>query len=126
MSEILEYLQRLNDDRVAFPAFDMGDKAQAAGVVLVARVVQALFGRWLVLRVAGSLIHVVLTAFRNDKHVDPTAGLGPKQGSRRRGGETFAILAILLHRGNRGRPWARAAVYSRRKHLRRVQTCALI
>jgi hypothetical protein len=74
MSEILQYLQGLSDDRVAFLAFDMGDKAQAAGVMLAARVVQALFAGW-VARVSGSLIHVVLTAFRNDKHVDPTARL---------------------------------------------------
>ena len=60
--EILEDLQPLRDDRVAFLALDMGDEAHAAGVVLVARVVQALPGRRQMLRFARSLAHVVLTA----------------------------------------------------------------
>src|SRR5436853_1295567 len=71
MSEIFQYLQRLRDDRVAFLAFDMNDKAQATGVVLVARVVQALLGGWLGARVSGDLIHVVLTAFHNTNRSMP-------------------------------------------------------
>ena len=43
--EIVEYLQRLLDDRVRRPAFDVGDKADATRVVLVDRVVEALLGR---------------------------------------------------------------------------------
>ena len=60
--EIPEYLQRLRNDGVALVTFDVGDEAQTAGIMLVARVVQALPARWQLVRFARSLAHVVLTA----------------------------------------------------------------
>ena len=44
MVEVLEDLQALLDDLVALLALDVGDEADAAGVVLVVRVVQTLRG----------------------------------------------------------------------------------
>jgi hypothetical protein len=40
--EVLQDLQALLDDRVALVALDMGDKADAAGIVFVGRIVQTL------------------------------------------------------------------------------------
>ena len=45
MRQVFEDLQALRDDRVAFAALDVRDEAQAARVVLVGGVVQALRGR---------------------------------------------------------------------------------
>src|SRR6478752_9943461 len=44
MIEVGQNLQRLGDDRVRFLALDMGNEAHAAGVMLVAGIVQALRG----------------------------------------------------------------------------------
>ena len=44
MVEVLEDLQPLLDDAVRLLALDVGDEADAAGIVLVARVVQAAGG----------------------------------------------------------------------------------
>ena len=46
MGQIFEDLQRLRDNRMAFFAFDVGDEAQATGVVLICGIVQTLtYGR---------------------------------------------------------------------------------
>src|SRR5207245_10187587 len=45
VEQVAEDLQRLADDRVRLLACDVDDEADAAGVVLVARVVEALGGR---------------------------------------------------------------------------------
>ena len=45
MVEIDEELQPLRDDRVGLGALDVGDKADAARVMLVARIVKTLFRR---------------------------------------------------------------------------------
>jgi hypothetical protein len=42
--EVLEDLQALLDDLVTFLALDVGDEADAAGVVLVLRVIETLRG----------------------------------------------------------------------------------
>src|SRR5690606_10061817 len=42
--EVGEYLQRLTDDRVRFDASDMGNETHTAGIVFVARIVEALEG----------------------------------------------------------------------------------
>jgi hypothetical protein len=43
MGKVAQDRQTLLDDRVGFPAFDMGHEADAARVVFVIRVVQTLF-----------------------------------------------------------------------------------
>jgi len=45
VEQVDENLQRLAHDRVGAPALDVHDEADAAGIVLAARVVQALSGR---------------------------------------------------------------------------------
>ena len=45
-SQVDEHLEGLPDDRVRAAALDVDDEADAAGVVLVARVVEASGGRW--------------------------------------------------------------------------------
>ena len=56
MRQVLEDLQALRDDRVRLLALDVGDEAEAAGVVLVRRIVKSLLRRRLV-TFAGSLVH---------------------------------------------------------------------
>ena len=45
MIEVLQNRQRLLNDLMGFFTFDMDHEADAAGVVLETRIVQALFGR---------------------------------------------------------------------------------
>ena len=52
MQQVDEHLERLPDDGVRAHAFDVDDEADATGVVLVARIVEALRGR-----AAGIAIH---------------------------------------------------------------------
>ena len=40
--EVFQDLERLGNDRMAFRALDMGDKADAAGVMFVTRIIEAL------------------------------------------------------------------------------------
>ena len=61
-SQVDEDLQRLPDDRVRAPALDVDDEADAAGVVLVARVVEAV-GRKVAVR-CGTRIYVPQRARR--------------------------------------------------------------
>ena len=48
MGQVEQNLYALHDDVVRFLALDVGDKANAAGIVLVARVVETLSGGWTV------------------------------------------------------------------------------
>ena len=41
--KIVEYLQAVTDDVMAFDVFDVGDKSDTTGVMLVTRVVQTFF-----------------------------------------------------------------------------------
>ena len=43
--EVVQHLQCLLDNRVRFPAFDIGDKTDAASVVFIRRIVKPLFRR---------------------------------------------------------------------------------
>ncbi len=69
VSQVLQDLQRLTDDLVALLPLDVGDEPQPAGVVLITRVVEALFARWV-----GPGIHrrhfLVIAAVwpRSDRH----------------------------------------------------------
>jgi hypothetical protein len=42
MVDVFQNLQCLSDNRMAFGAFDVGDKAHAAGVMFVACIIKAL------------------------------------------------------------------------------------
>ena len=46
MVDILQDFERLADDRMAFGAFDTGDKAPSTGVMFIARIVEPL-RRWI-------------------------------------------------------------------------------
>ena len=92
--EVLEDLQPLGDDVVAFRALDMHDEPQPARIVLVGRIVETLAQRGEVLG-ALSMIHVGL--------VCPAICLGRRrrrEGRRRGRRPNIFILTRLLHRGN--------------------------
>src|SRR5262249_21138153 len=60
MRQILEDLQSLANDCMAFPSFDMRDKADAAAVVLISRVVKTLSRRWRIPAIGAHLVHLAL------------------------------------------------------------------
>jgi len=66
VGQVFEDLQALGDDAVALDVPDMGDKADAAGVVLVGRVVESL-------SLGGSVIHLAILKSSRQKagHLSP-------------------------------------------------------
>ena len=67
MQQVDEQLQRLADDAVALLALDVDDKADAAGIVLVPRVVESLRGHRLVTGRRWRLLHSFLSVISSQK-----------------------------------------------------------
>ena len=71
VGKILEDLQALRDDRMAGLALDVRDEPQAAGIVLVRRIVHSLPRRGQVPNLSLSL-HFILAGYRADRAFRPT------------------------------------------------------
>ncbi len=93
--EVLEDRKRLRDDRVALLALDVGDESQAAGVVLIRRIVNPLPRRRLV-TFAGSLVHDDLKGRWEAGSVVQMAASGSRIGFV---GRKLYTVAAMLHCG---------------------------
>ncbi len=97
----LRILQRLRDNRVAFFAFDVRNKAQPTGVVLVRGIIQTLTCRRLPGASEAVVFHEVLFGQLTGAAAIPKTRIQAGRATPWR--EPF-ILARLLHRGNRRTP----------------------